>query len=51
MNVHEECIAAPASHFLDGEGVDAIEVHCHGSTSSEAVASYMVVVESMLVEV
>ena len=50
MNVHEEFIATPASHFLDGEGVDAIEVHCHGSTISEAVASYMVVEESMLVE-
>ena len=44
MNVHEDCIAAPASHFLDGEIVDAIEVHCHGSTSSEAVDSYMIFV-------
>ena len=51
MNVHEECIAAPSSHFLDGERIDAIEVHCHGSTGSEDVASYMVFVKSMLVEV
>ena len=51
MNVHEERIAAPASHFLDGDIVDYIEVHCHGSTRSEAVASYMVFVKSMLVEV
>ena len=51
MNVPEERITAPASHFIDGERVDVIEVHCHGSISSETMASYMVFVKSMLVEV
>ena len=51
MNVHEEHIAAPASHFFNGKVVNAIEVHCHSSTISESVAAYMVFVKAMLVEV
>ena len=44
MNVHEERMVAPAPHLFDGEVVNAIEVHCHGSTSSKDVAAYMVFV-------
>jgi len=39
MDVHEESVRFPASHFADGEGVDAIEMHCHGPTSTKGVAA------------
>ena len=39
MNVHEESARFPAAHFLNGVGVDAVEVHCHSSASSEGVAA------------
>jgi 3-deoxy-7-phosphoheptulonate synthase len=31
MYVHEKCVRLPAAHFLNGVGVDPIQVHCHGS--------------------
>jgi hypothetical protein len=39
MDVHEEGGGLPAAKLLDGIGVDAIEVHRHGSTGSEGVAA------------
>ena len=39
MNVEEEGPGLPAAMLLDGFGRDAIEVHSHGSTSTEGVAA------------
>ena len=42
MNVHEKGVRPPASLFTDFEVGAAIEVHCHGTTSSEGVATDVV---------
>ena len=39
MDAHEEGIGLPAAQFLDRHGCDAIDVHGHGSSSSEGVAT------------
>ena len=39
MYVHEKSVGFPPTHFLDGVGVNAIEVHGHGTASAEGVAT------------
>ena len=39
MYVHEKSVGFPPTHFLDGVGVNAVEVHCHGAASPEGVAA------------
>ena len=50
MYVHEECVGFPAAHFLDCVWVDAIEVHCHGTASSEGVAAHIALIVAECVE-
>ena len=39
MDIREERITRPASHFLNGGVADSVEEHCHGSSGSEGVAA------------
>jgi hypothetical protein len=39
MDIHEESVGLPSAHFLDGDGVTAIEVHGHRTSSTEGVAA------------
>ena len=50
MNVHEEGFRAPASHFLDGFGVYTIEIHCHGTPSSQGVGADVISGVAQVVE-
>ena len=50
MDVHGERVGLPPSHFLNGEGVNAVEVHGHGSPGSKGVAADIVRCVAELVE-
>ena len=39
MDVHEKGIRLPASNFLDGDGVNTIQVHGHRSTCTEGMTA------------
>ena len=39
LDIREECITRPPSHFHNGGVTDSIEEHCHGSSGSEGVAA------------
>ena len=42
MYVHEEGVTLPATHFSDGHWVNLVEMHGHGTTGSERVATDVV---------
>ena len=39
MNIHQERIRFPATHFANCNCIYFVEVHCHGSASSKGVAA------------
>ena len=39
MDVHEEGVRAPATHFPDLNVAAFVEVHCHGAPSPEGVTA------------
>ena len=50
MDVHEVGLRFPASHLLDGEVADAVEVHGHGTPGAEGVAADIVLGVAKVVE-
>ena len=36
-DVHEESIAGPPTHYLDGVVGNVVDVHCHGATCVDTV--------------
>ena len=50
MDIREERITGPATHFLNGGVADSVEEHCHGSTCSEGMAANVFQGEPLMVE-
>ena len=50
VNAHQERLGAPATHFLDCFGVHSIEMHRHGSSSSEGVCADVISGVAQVVE-
>jgi hypothetical protein len=50
LYVVQKCIGGPSAVFLDSDGVNSIEFHCHGPTCSQGVAADIVLGESKFVE-
>ena len=39
MHIHEECLGLPSALLLDGRCGDSVQVHGHGSSSAQGVAT------------
>jgi hypothetical protein len=49
LDVVKKCVGGPPSLLLDGDGVDTVKFHSHGSSCSEGVTTHCVVGKSKLV--
>ena len=50
VNVLQKGVGGPAAMLLDGDGVNPIEVHSHGATSTEGVTTDTATGESILMQ-